>query len=319
MAIQKEINIDKPVEIENPTLSFSKLTPELSLSALTLHGDYYSDLQAKYMKTFLWSLPVQSAIAVIIACYYYYILKDYIEISESVGEFLRLVKNSSDLRVSFVISFAVLAVSLAVFGVIGMYITDEFKIISSKLSASSYVQYIFGFDLHKFSKLDNEKVSNLKEKKLYEQGENSQLVMFKDDPIGIISLTPLFDKSSDSNLVIRISGMNVRKAFRKYDFESLLLDFAVERSKLIYKQFLKDKKIKKSNGCKITLLIDGYSFDKEFLEPIINHNFSEVSSSYQLNPLTDKTAFLKGAVNKFLGITRKTFAVQVVDMNKDTK
>lgn len=178
MAIQKELDLNEPVNSTGESkLEFSKLTPELVLASLELHGDYYAKLEGLWVKSFLWSSPVISLISIIVSGYIYYILKDYIEISETVSEFFRLVLRSTDVRVQLIMLFPLIAVSIGIFGMCGLFLGDEFRTISKRFTRVIYVEEVFGFDLLKFAKLPNDKVSNLKEKKLLENGDNSQLIL----------------------------------------------------------------------------------------------------------------------------------------------
>lgn len=314
MAVQRQFDLNKPVASEGESkLELTKLTPDLVLASLELHGDYYAKLEGLWVKSFLWSAPVISIIVAAVSGYLYYILRDYIEISETYGEFFRLIFRSSDIKVSLTMIFPIIAISIAIFGIVGLFIGDEFRQISKKMDQTNYVEEIYGFPILKFAKLPMDKINNLKEKKLEDNGKNSQVILYKTEPIGIITLKPLFDKSNDSNLIVKITGLSIRPAFKKLNFEELLIKWAIETSKSIYAQYLKDKKITDSRGCKITLLTDNYSFNTALENILKAHQFSKVSSSFKLNPVNDNTALMMGVFNPWIHLSRDTYALHIID------
>lgn len=309
---QKKVDLNQPVDgTKESKLEFTALTPELSEASLTLHGDYYRQMQSLFTKNILWHKTTISIIVLVLGCYNYYILSDYIEVSESIGEFIQITRSNKPLGISLLFNSMVFLGCLGVTGVGSLFVSDEFKIISDKLAKPAYQQYIYGFELTKFAKLNPES-NNAKDKKMLANGANSQIVLYKEEPIATITLKPLVEKK-DTNLVVKITGINSRKAYKPLNFEQLLLDWAMNRAKDMLLAHLKEKKLKHSEGCKTTVLIDNYSFNHEFAEFLIQNKFQKIDSSANYNPTGEKTAILDGIVNLLFKSTRDTYAIHVID------
>lgn len=313
MVAQKKVDLNTPVDgTKKSTLEVSKLTPDLSEASLSLHGDYYRQMQSLMTKLILWDKNTISMLFLVLAGYNYYILSDYIEVSESITEFIQITKANKGLRVSLLFNSMVMLGFLGMVGIVSLLITDEFKVITDKLTNRKYLEYLYGFELTKFSKLDPES-NNLKDKKLLSQGDNTQIMLYKEEPIACITIKPLLDKSNDSTLFIKVTGMDVRKAFRPLNFEPIMMNWVLERSAIMLKDYLKEKKIKHSKGCKATILVDNYTFNKDFAQFLTMNKFNKVDFDYNYNPTGEKTAILNGLVNRAFRSGRDTYAIHVVD------
>lgn len=315
MAIQRKIDLNQPLSgTGEAKIELTSLTPDLCEAALILQGDNYRQIQATFTKHVLWHRAVLSTVVGILASYTYWELKDYIEVAESFSDFLRLARKSGDLHTALLYNATILLVCLGFVGVCSFLVSDEFRMISDRLITTPYIDYFFGFDIKKLSKLELG-TKDLKEKKLIANGANSQLISYKDEPFGIITLKTLPEKSNDANLIVKVTGISIRKAFRPLDFEQVLLDWALSRSKELLKAHLKERKITKTNGCKVSILIDNYSFDNSFAEFLKKNKFTKVSSDYNYNPTGDNTAIFKGLINTTFRSSRDTYAVHIVDKN----
>ncbi|EGV60253.1 inorganic phosphate transporter pho86 [Yamadazyma tenuis] len=312
MAIQTKIDLNKPVKsAPDPKLEVVALRPEFSEAALLLYGDYFRQCQTTLTKSILWHKQVVSIGLGVVSAYLYYILADYIEVSESVGEFFSIAIHSADLKVNILFTSAVILGFIAFVGLISVMISDEFRIISENLVKKSYVEDVFGFDLVKYSKLEGDS-KVLKEKKILANGSNSQVVLFQEQPIAIITLKPIYDKSNDSHLVIKVSGLSVRRVFKPLNFEQILIEWALSRSNDLLTEYLKAKKVKKTSGCKVSLLVDCYTFDTEFAKFLESNRFNKIDSTYNYNPIGEITAPLKGLLNKTFRSGRDTYGVHII-------
>lgn len=310
MAVQKKIDLNKPISsTSKPKLEVVKLLPEYSEAALILHGDYYRQVQSKFTKSVLWHPTTISVGVLLISSYTYYVLLDYISISESVSEFFQITRKSRDLHIMLLLNSLILVGFIAFVGVGSFFISDEFRIISDNLIKPNYTLDLFGFDIFRYSKLEKES-KDLKDKKLLLNGANSQVVLYKEEPIAVITLKPL--KSSDENLIVRITGLSVRKAFHPLNFEQLLIDWALTRASDLLKEHLTQRKIKSASGCKVSLMIDTYSFDEDLKKLLKANQFTRVKSDHNYNPLGEKTAILNGLINRLGNSTRDTYAIHIV-------
>lgn len=227
MAIQRKIDLNQPLKGSGESkIELISLTPDLCEAALILQGDYYRQVQSTFTKHVLWHRAVLSTIIGILASYTYWELKDYIEVAESFSDFVRLARKSGDLLTALLFNSTILLVCLGFVGIFSYLISDEFRIISDRLITDPYIDYLFGFDIKKLSKLEID-TKDLKQKKLINNGLNSQLITYKGEPFGIITLKTLPEKSTDANLIVKITGLSIRRAFRPLDFEQILLDWAL--------------------------------------------------------------------------------------------
>lgn len=315
MAIQKDVNLNEPLSDKvPPTLGKTSLTPELSQAALILHGDYYSQLQGRCNRYVFWHTFSTTFLIISTSIFTYYRLYDYISVSESIGEFFSFFSKSRDFQFQVM---GVLPWLVCIFGIVGIvahFVSDVFKDISVKLPQLKYMEKIFGFNLREYAKLSQSAL--LKQKRnltskdtvFLKNGENTHLVIYRDSPIAIITLKPLLDESSESNFVIKITGLHVRKAFAKVDFDVLLLEWSYERARELLKEY------KPSKNAKITLLADAFSFDKQLIKTLENQSFQKISSSFTLNSFEDDSGSQPG----FFSYVTSTGAYKAFGISKDT-
>lgn len=316
MAIQKDVNLNEPLNDKAPpTLEKRSLTPELAQAALILHGDYYSQLQAKCNRCVFWH-PISTTFLVIsTSIFTYYRLYDYISISESFGEFFSFFSKSRDFQFQVMGIFPWLVCVFGIVGIIAHFVSDVYKDISIKLPQLNYLEKLFGFNLKEYARLSQSTLLKQKRKLtsresiFLKNGENTHIVMYRDSPIAIITLRPLLDESSESNFVIKITGLHVRKAFAKVDFDVLLLEWSYRRAR----ELLKDYNPKKD--AKITIVTDTFSFDKQIIKTLENQSFQKVSSSFALNSFQTESEtgvlsyITSTGAHKTFGISKDTYSI----------
>lgn len=302
MVVQKAIDLNKPIAKgdDKITLDVSPLTTDLSEAALILHGDYYRQLQGDFIKSIFWNRMSVSLTILVLSVYLYYSCHEYVEQCNTIKEFIALVYKSRALKADLIMVFPVLAGVLGTIGLLSLFVTDEFKIISEKMITTKYMEHLFGFNLYDFSKI-NPDDSNKKVQPVLQKGNNTGLINYNGEPIGIITVKPLV--SNDNKLNIKITGLSVRKAFSKFDFEPILLDWAIKRSKDISKEL--------NHKGKVTLLVDNYCFNKALEKTLIDYNFSKIESSFNFNPTEENTSVLNHLFNKTFNITKDTFGLNI--------
>lgn len=315
MVAQRNLDLNAPLsENEAPTLEKHNLTPDLALASLTLHGDYYRQLQGNCNKYIFWHPFSLALFAAGIAASSAYLLRDYYAVSDNLADFFHMFLSRRDMKWQLIY---VLPCMVGMFGIIGLIahlLSDDLRGISDELDHPERIQELYGFDLKKFAKEDLDLLLTPKQKILVSNGNNTHLILYRNSPIAAITLKPLLEQSTEANFFVRISGIHVRKVFAKADFHTLLLDWALLRSRELFQEFVKNKS--NVDSCKINILIDAYSFDKPFVTLLQSRSFGRVSSSTLLDPQKTGSNFVQ-LVYKTLGISRDTFGVTIIAKDGD--
>ncbi|ODV82002.1 uncharacterized protein CANTADRAFT_24699 [Suhomyces tanzawaensis NRRL Y-17324] len=322
MAVQKDIDLNKPLDASNrPLLSKTQLTPELSQASLNLHGDFYRQLQSKMNRHIFWH-PV--------SCFYLfgimtaasiYRMWDYIVISDSVVEFFSFFFKSRDFLFQLTTIFPVLIVVVGSLGLVCYMSSDDLKTVTDRLTRISYVEKLYGFNLREFAKIsDSEAAIKLSSSnvKLLKNGANSLLMVYRESPIAIVTLSPLIEQSTPEKFIVEITGLHVRKVFGKVDFDALLLDWAILRSRQIYQDYVDAKNIRNIDGNNIRLYINGYTFDQGLTKLLKSKNFIAAQETFELNPFEPLNVnFLQKAIQKVFDIKRITYGLNIITKNGD--
>ncbi|CAH2350450.1 inorganic phosphate transporter Pho86p [[Candida] railenensis] len=300
MAPQTPLNLNEPLSKDSKsTLEQVPLTPELATAGLTLHGDYYRQSQAKFNKYLVWHPYSLAFVAAATSIYGYLQFAKVIAESSSFWEFLYSPSTIS----RAMITLPGVLFGLACVGLFSHLVSDDFKTITDNLEISTYSTAIFGFDLIKFANLPIfKKLSD--DKAAYDNGENTSVIIYRDSPIAIATVTPLEEQSDESNFVVQISGLHVRKVFAKVDFDEMLLEWALTRAKFLANTNPKYK------DAKVTVLTDAYSFDSQRIKLLKSNFFEKVKSSRTLNPFStiiQAEKELEGLVKKKNPNTNSTF------------
>ncbi|CAI5757970.1 unnamed protein product [Candida verbasci] len=306
MAIQKQVDLNQPLDADKQTnLSKSALKPELTEAAITLHGDHYKQSQAKLNKyilthpfsIFILTLTLPIALG--------YTLWDYFLISDNLVEFWSIInRNRNDFIYHLLATIPIIGGVLSIFGGFTYLVGEEMGIITNKFIGQKYCDYIFGFDIRAFAKGDKE------------SNENSEIIVYRDSPIAIGTIVIDESQSTVENFIVKITGIHVRKVFQKAEFDQLLIDWAVLRSRKLYQEYLKKNKSKIKEGS-IVLTIDGYSFDPHFENILISKGFKKLSSSFELNPFNPGLTWYREILHKFFNISRDTFGLILITSNED--
>jgi hypothetical protein len=315
MVAQKSVDLNEPLSPDaKPTLAKSSLTPDYAEASLTLHGDYYRQLQGACNRYIFWH-PVSMALwAIGLIVGASYLLHDYYAVSDGFPDFFAQLWARSDMKFELIYLLPCTVLIFASIGLSAHLLSDDLRDIADQLDQPDRLEELYGFDLRKFAKVDPSLKLTPKQKALVQNGENTHLIVYKNSPIAVITLKPLLDNSTEANYFVRITGLNVRKVFAKADFHSLLIDWALLRSRELFHEYLKKKL--DVDSCKINILVDAYSFDKTYIKFLQSRSFGRVSSSTLLDK-SKQGSNLVQAINKLLGITRDTYGVTIIAKNGD--
>ncbi|KAI3406321.2 PHO86 [Candida oxycetoniae] len=316
MVAQKEIDLNSPLNADAPaSLSKTSLTPELTNAALVLHGDNFKQSQAKLSRYILVHPIAITLYTVACPLVIARSLWDYIEISDNLIEFYQiLMRNKTDFVFCLFSALPMLAAVFGCFGMLAYILGDELGSITNKFIAQRYCDHVFGFDVKKFANVIDGNSS------LAALGKNTEIVVYRDSPIAIATIKPDYEQSTKDNLIVKITGIHVRKVFQKVDFDQMLIEWAVLRSRELYQEYLKSKKITsgKTNGS-ILITMDAYSFDKQGENLLIKNGFKLLNKSIVLNPYDSKLNKLQKSIHQFLGLTKDSFGLLLTTDSEDVE
>ncbi|CAN3372629.1 hypothetical protein DIURU_004877 [Diutina rugosa] len=315
MTRQVDLNLNEPLDAAaKPTLSKTPLVPKYATAAATLQGDYYVQEQSNLNRYLFWSPISKVYMTLVIGTALTYALWDYVVISDTPMEFLQYFRRT-EVWVQLVIILPALVLIVISLGLVIFLVSDDLKDVSRNLVGNGYVNEIFGFDLVKFAKLDVD--SNVpKQREQLSLGDNTQIIVYRDSPIAIATVVP-DPKSTVSDFIVRISGMNIRKVYSKVDFDQLVLEWSIIRARQLLQRRAEKESIKSISGCKITVLVDAYSFDQHRVSLLLKNGFSLLSSTYQLNPFGAAPQHWQVGLQKVFSVARRTYGLVFVVDNED--
>lgn len=278
MAVQKEVDLNKPLDAKaEAKISRVPLDPSYATLALTLHGDYYRQLQSKcnsrIVKDPLMLLILMTGFVAFSA----YIFYDLYEISDSFQEFLQLVWDSKFKLANY---FPALIIVGGLVGVTVSSITDEFRTMSDLLSSDLYMAKIFRFPLRIYA---NASESDEKSPLISSGSQSTDLIIYRNSPIAIVTVVPEPEKSNSLTFYAKITGLHVRKAYSKAGLETELLEYAKVKATELCARYANDNKIN-AEKLKVVLIAEGYTIDPVLPNLFLKNGFKIVSSTYDINP-----------------------------------
>ncbi|GBL49122.1 hypothetical_protein [Candidozyma auris] len=316
MVYQQDLDLHKPLNKDlPPNIRRTQLSPRLALSALTLHGDLYRQLQSRCNASIFWHPVTQLFMQTVLGLTLLYQYSELWEISDTWGEFATLVWNNKYLVTSMFPSLIFVA---GMVGLVSFLLTDELRTVSDRLAGDAYQSRLFKFPLKIFANANGKEYElNTTADFMNNASESTELIEYRESPVAVVTVIPLPDESSRDVFYAKISGLHVRKSYAKAGLQNDLLDIAIEKAKKLALRYIKDNNIKKKN-IKTVLLCDAYTFDS-INKPIIEQKgFEEKSRSTQLDPFAvDKKPenFLylipDSLVKKFFGIYRNTYQLVI--------
>lgn len=312
MVAQKDIDLNTPLDAQRPsTLIKSPLTPELAKAAVTLHGDRYKQSQANLSRSIIWHPYFVALYSLIFPSVLAYYLWDYISISDNLVElYIIASRNKKDFIFHVLMAAPTITGIFGIFGFMAYILADEVGTITDRYVAQKYCDFTFGFDVKEFAQ--DPKTPLLK------NGKNSELVIYRDQPIAIATLKPDWEQSTPENFIVNITGIHVRKVFNQVGFDKLLIEWAVLRSRELYQDYLIRKGSKVKNGT-IFVISDAYSFDKHQEKTLLHCGFKLLSSSFELNPFNTSLKSYQKFLHKLLDIRRDTFGLLLTTERDDVE
>ncbi|EEQ38394.1 putative inorganic phosphate transporter [Clavispora lusitaniae] len=321
MVKQVELNLSTPLKAEaDPTIKPIPLEPALATAALTLHGDFYRQLQSKANHHIFWHPITQFVLTSTLCGFAYYTYSELIEISDSIPEFLFLAWNNKYLVSSF---FPVIIFLIGTIGIISFLVTDEFRVVSDSLTDDATMSKIFRFPLRIYANYDENDKSQNSLAFIESASQSTELIEYRESPIAIVTVIPLPDKSTSEVFYARITGLHVRKVYAKAGLQNELMEIAKLKAKSLCSRYVADNKIK-TKSMRIVLLAEGYTTDSIMTKIFKENNFKALESTTNVNPFSDKQSadtILKlipvSFLMKIFGIYRVTYELELESTIED--
>lgn len=316
MVIQTDLNLHQPLDKDaDATIRRVALKPELATAALTLHGDYYRQLQSQSNLHIVWHPVAQIFVLAVLGASSFYVFRDLVSVSDSIGEFLHLLKNNKFVLTKY---FPVLLFIAGTLGTASFMITDEFRLVSDGLALEKYMLKLFRFPLRIYANADEKDFSSKTSQSFLESASKStDFIEYRGSPIGVVTVIADTEASSDDVFYAKISGLHVRKVYRNAGLQEELLTFAKEKATDLCSRYVKDMGLRTSN-IKLILKAEAYSFDKLMTNFYESNGFTEVKRSAAIDPFfPEKKAetFFNivpvSTVMGFFGIARVCYELEI--------
>ncbi|AOA64539.1 Protein required for teh ER exit of the high-affinity phosphate transporter [Komagataella phaffii CBS 7435] len=302
MVIQKEFDLTVGLsEDKEAVVSYSDLTPEYSTISLNLVIDRRRNLQALLNKKLLWSAPCWVGVLSISLGYGYFKLADYFKYIP-----LQELILNNNFRYELISTLILAGMVFSIFFALFALKTEFLRADADKLVEES--EKAFGFDLKAYSNLPVNTVDEYKslrktddkELELLENGKNSQIVIYRETPIAVISLVVDKDpnQTNNSSYVVRIQSFGIRRVYVKSGIMKELLIWALYRTRTI---------VEALNASEVLVLCELYSFEKDVIPTFQELTFKKISS----RPLKD---WLLGGI---YGVTQDTWAIGLLADGQD--
>lgn len=315
MVQQKELNLNQPLDANaDPTIRRVPLEPELATAALTLHGDYYRQIQSKCNGKIVWHPVTQIYMWSILVGFAVYQYRELFEISDSWAEFGRLAMENKFILASY---FPVLIFLAGTIGIVSFLITDEFKIVSDQLSSDAAMAKLFRFPLRMYANSSEAELKSPATAAFYEAAaQSTDFVEYRGSPIAVVTVVPLPNESTEDTFYAKITGLHVRKSYRRGGVEEDLLEFAKEKALTLAQKYATDLATK--SKLKVVLVAEAYTVDPVLPALYTDNGFKVVGSSNNVNPYTDvkkSDTFLSvlpvQTLMSFLGVARVTYELDL--------
>lgn len=314
MVEQVDIDLAKPLLSDaDPSITTIPLEPALATAALTLHGDFYRQLQSKANHRIFWHPVTQTISITVLVSFFFYQYYELVEISDSFGEFLHLCWSNKYLLTRF---FPVITFLIGSIGIVSFIISDEFRMVSDSLKDDAIMLKIFRFPLRIYA---NHETTDNSQKTLgfiETASESTEFIQYRESPIAVVTVIPLPDKSTTDVFYARITGLHVRKVYSKAGLQNELLEIAKSKAKRLCSRYVQDMGIN-TKSMRIVLIAEGYSLDPTMSQILKEHGFKVVETSSNIHPFMDRKLekFFKVIsvyqLMKALGITRLVYECEL--------
>lgn len=305
-----ELDLHKPLDrLIPPTLEVQPLSPDLAVAALTLHGDYYRQLQSKSNSAIFWHSSTQAFMIAVLGMSVMYQYHELWSISDTFGEFWSLFLHNKYLLTNLFPSLIFVA---GIVGLCSFLITDELRTVSDRLGGDAYIGKLFKFPLRLYA---NQKELTKLLKEVNETASRStDMVIYRKSPIAVVTVIPDAESSNDNLFACRISGLHVRKSYKNAGLEQDLLALALKKAHALADRYISDNKIK---NVKIVITADAYSFDSILERLYVNAGFHLKHSTTDLDPFSSEplASFLAVIpdhfIKRFFGMYRRTYQLEL--------
>ncbi|QLL33798.1 hypothetical protein HG536_0F01230 [Torulaspora globosa] len=261
---QVDASLDQPINVEAPpTIYGSAITPGLATASLNLSVDFIKQQQSLANRGMIHHY-ITKAVLVVVASIY-------------LGRTITLPRNLSSGSVAefayqFMLfnryplgtSIALLALTFLCLLTVYSRVTETF--FKSKISEATADsgKSCFGMNLREYI-LKPEKGPR------DAQADNTYVIVYRETPIAVISLSENKSLSSEDSLVMGISALGCRKVYLTSGILEDLLDWAMIRTRAIAKNG--------KYGESMKILLNVYSFDDHTKKTLKAKGFSLVASS----------------------------------------
>lgn len=313
MVVQLDLNLNKPLEASTESkINRVPLSPSLATLALTLHGDYYRQLQSKCNSRIVRDPLLLLVLLTLFVSFTAYLYADLYEVSDSFGEFFHLAWQNKFKMTNY---FPALIIVAGIVGLTVSSITDEFRTISDLFNTDAYMAQVFRFPLRIYANATEAEM----EMPLVTLGSQStDLVVYRGSPIAIVTVVPDPEKSDSLTFYAKITGLHVRKVYSKAGLETELLGYAQEKARELCIRYAKDNNLN-SKKLKIVLVAEAYSFDNVLPKLYLQNDFKLVKSSYKINAFEKEEKNDKVFLIIPLLILYKHFAIQRFTYEQELK
>ncbi|CEP64512.1 Pho86p LALA0_S12e00540g [Lachancea lanzarotensis] len=255
-SLHEPINKDAP-----PTIYGTHLTPELANASLNLSVDFLKQQQSLANRAVIWH---PKTLGFSLFCTLIYLAPNAV-----------LPKNTRSAS-GFIVQFVLMNQTVLLTAGIVLLMTTSFAFtLLSKLTES-----LFQAKVDAVVKSEGELVFGCKLEQLAnsiikptEKLKNTQIIVYRDTPIALASVSENEAVSNADSLVMGVSAIGTRRVYVKSGIIEDLLDWALLRTKNIQtgsQKFKSDRSMK--------LLVDVYSFDHALKDTLAKKGFSLIKS-----------------------------------------
>ncbi|KAH3675552.1 hypothetical protein WICMUC_002641 [Wickerhamomyces mucosus] len=293
MVEQKDASLDSFLdESAPPTLVFTKLTPELSNAALNLSIDFFRNIQTTASRAIVFHPFSIISILLSSSAYSYYILGDYYKVGG-----IKLIWENLEIVVTVLIFITGVS---SFFFVLATFFTTVIRDRADNIVKDSEV--VFGLDLTRLAVI-NPKSSKLDKSsiELLEKAENTQIALYRETPIALISIEKSDELSNKQKFVTKIKGLGIRKVYSKSGILEDLIDWSIYRTNIL----------NNNKAGKILILLEVLSTDNQLKKTLQKKKFQKITNK------SIETDSISNIGLKLYGISVEIWGVALNVKNKD--
>lgn len=261
---QVDASLNEPLNMEAPpTIYGATIKPELATAALNLAIDFIKQQQSLANRGMIHHYITKIVMTVVAII--------YLTPQATIPRNLRAGSVSGFLYQLFMFNWYPMATTAAIASVAFVCLLTTYSRISETFFKSRIHEVAkdsghstFGIDLRELV---------LKSKPVLKdpQAQNTYVVVYREAPIALISLTENKTLTSKESLVMSVSTIGCRKVYLKSGIIEDMLDWAMLRTKTLAKE--------NNHGESMKVLIDVYSFDDHMKKTLKAKGFSPVASA----------------------------------------